>query len=66
MSTRHPRQGTHPRTAARLRRLAAVLATATSALLALALASPAMAMTMSRPHYLPPLPAARFRPPPSA
>lgn len=58
-----PRQGPHPRTAARkaaarLRRLAAFLAASAGALLALATASPAMAMTVSRPPYGPPVPGA--------
>lgn len=48
MYTRLPRPGTHPRTAALLRRIGALLAGA-CALLALAAASPAMAMTVSLP-----------------
>jgi hypothetical protein len=50
MYTRLPRPGTHPRTAALLRRLGALLA-GTGALLALAAASPALAATVSVPHY---------------
>ncbi len=52
MYTRLPRPGTHPRTAALLRRRGALLAGA-CALLALTAASPAMAATVSVPHYGP-------------
>jgi cytochrome c oxidase assembly factor CtaG len=58
MYTRLPRPGTHPSIAALLRRLGALLAGA-CALLALAAASPAMAATVSVPHYGPSVPPAQ-------